>query len=260
MRDRWFLCSRQDTSCRSRRICCSGTASQTGFVIHIFLEDHQRSGPSCPQQTGYPPTPAGAEDVGKARGASANEGARHRRAVPYAWRSSRWRSLSRPVGRGCPSSRHSPKRPTIGGIADWYAVVALFKPAARPADPAHGHHPGKPDAHRRQSRPFHRGEFPGARAGAREAAGGRFRGTRGGLAFRPGAGRRPVALRHASRSADADGRRAIRTARLRQAAHACGDREGEGRRRSRPTSCRPSPQIAGIRSCSTNSPKWSAAS
>ena len=33
-------------------------------------------------------------------------------------------------------------------------------PAARPADPAHGHHPAQPRAHRRQSRHLHRDQFP----------------------------------------------------------------------------------------------------
>ena len=40
---------------------------------------------------------------------------------------------------------------------------------ARPAHPAHGHHSGEPEPHRRQSRPLHRGQFPGAGAGARKA-------------------------------------------------------------------------------------------
>ena len=36
---------------------------------------------------------------------------------------------------------------TIGGLADWYAVVALFQAAARPADPAHCDHSGQPEPH-----------------------------------------------------------------------------------------------------------------
>ena len=99
--------------------------------------------------------------------------------------------------------------------------------AARPADSAHRDHPREPESHRRQSRPLHRGEFPRARTGARKAAGGRFRSACRGLAVRSGAGRGAVALRHPARAANADRRRTVRPARLRQAADARRDREGE---------------------------------
>ena len=38
---------------------------------------------------------------------------------------------------------------TIGGLADWYAVVALVSPAIGFADPAHRHHPEQSGTHRR---------------------------------------------------------------------------------------------------------------
>src|SRR3954452_21203888 len=66
---------------------------------------------------------------------------------------------------------------TIGGLADWYSVVPVFKrplgrarglvgggravkASTRPADPAHRDHPEQPGAHRRQARRIHSGAFP----------------------------------------------------------------------------------------------------
>ena len=98
--------------------------------------------------------------------------------------------------------------------------------AARPADPAHRDHPGEPEPHRRQSRPLHRGQFPGARAGARKACRGRLFRTRRRLAGRPQPRRRSVAFRRPAGAADTGGDRAIRPARLRQQPHAGADRKG----------------------------------
>ena len=132
--------------------------------------------------------------------------------------------------------------------------------AARPADPAHRHHPGKPEPHRRQSRPLHRGQFPGAGTGAGKAGRGRFCRARRRLADRCRTRRRPVALRRAAGAADAGGGRAIRPARLRHQPHAGADRKGAAGAAGRRTACRRSPTTAVTRSCSTNSPRWSAGS
>ena len=37
----------------------------------------------------------------------------------------------------------------VGGMADWFAVTALFRHPLRAADPAHRDHPGKQGSHRR---------------------------------------------------------------------------------------------------------------
>src|SRR5271165_6892043 len=84
----------------------------------------------------------------------------------------------------------------IGGLADWYAVVALFSAPARLADSPYRHHPRESGAHRRQSGNLHRGQFSRPRAGRAKAQGGGFCRDGGRLAGRSAARRRARAIRH----------------------------------------------------------------
>jgi hypothetical protein len=122
---------------------------------------------------------------------------------------------------------------------------------ARPADPAHGDHSGKPEPHRRQSRSIHRTEFPRRGAGARETEGGRFRRARCRLAVGQGPRRGVVAFRCAACAADLASHRPVRAARLRDPARARSSRQGAGGR-SQPACCRPLQRTSGTRSCSTS--------
>ncbi len=77
----------------------------------------------------------------------------------------------------------------VGACADWFAVVALFRRPARPADPAHRHCAGEQAPHRRLARPLRHQQFPVAAGGGGAAARDRHRRPR-----RPGA-RRPAQRR-----------------------------------------------------------------
>ena len=73
---------------------------------------------------------------------------------------------------------------TIGGLADWYAVVALFqRPLGLPI-PHTAIIPANQNRIADNLGRFIEVEFPRARAGARKAAGGRFRRAGGRLAVR----------------------------------------------------------------------------
>ena len=108
---------------------------------------------------------------------------------------SSWRGISsRCIGRGA-TSRPSPPAATVGGLADWYAVVALFRRPLGLPIPHTAIIPRNHRAHRRQSRQLHRDQFPGARDGREEAGRGRLRRAHGGLARRPRAQRGAGGLR-----------------------------------------------------------------
>ena len=92
---------------------------------------------------------------------------------------------------------------TVGGLADWYAVVALFR---RPLGLPIPHTAIIPRNHLRIADTLgelHRDQFPGARAGRGAAARGRFRRPRRRLAVRPRAQRGAGGLRAAAAAADA---------------------------------------------------------
>ena len=115
---------------------------------------------------------------------------------------------------------------TIGGLADWYAVVALFK---RPLGLPIPHTAIIPENQNRIADNLGRFievNFLAPGAGARKARRGRFFRARRRLAVGCRARRRPVAFRRPAGAADACGDRAIRPARLRHQPHAGADRKG----------------------------------
>ncbi len=123
---------------------------------------------------------------------------------------------------------------TIGGLADWYAVVALVQAAAGTADPAHRDHPEQPAPHRRQARRIHRGAFPRSRAGRSQAAADRFRLVHRRLAARPQAQRGSRALCAAAVAGGGGGDGEFRADDVRQPPHhraIDGDRSRAARRR-----------------------------
>ncbi len=59
----------------------------------------------------------------------------------------------------------------VGGLADWFAVVAIFRHPLGPAHPPHGDHPRAQGAVRRDARRLHPVELPHPRRGRRAGAG-----------------------------------------------------------------------------------------
>ncbi len=73
----------------------------------------------------------------------------------------------------------------VGGLADWFAVTALFRHPLGSADPAHGDHPHPQERHRREPRRFRAGELPRRRPARRAHAPVRPRRTCRSMAHRP---------------------------------------------------------------------------
>ena len=102
---------------------------------------------------------------------------------------------------------------TVGGLADWYAVVALFR---RPLGLPIPHTAIIPRNHHRIADnlgELHRDQFPGARAGRGAAARGRLRRPGRRLAERSRTQRRARGLHAAAPAADPVGHRPVRAAR-----------------------------------------------
>ena len=142
---------------------------------------------------------------------------------------------------------------TIGGLADWYAVVALFKQAVGAADPAHRDHPEQSAPHRRQARRIHRGAFSRSRTCRSQVAPDRLRLFHCRLAARPQAQRRSRPLHAAAVARGGYGDGNIRPDDVHHPPDhhpVAGNRSGAARRRH---AARASCRRAGIRACSTTS-------
>ena len=197
------------------------------------------------------PVRAGQPGGGQARGAAAHQVPRHRGALPVRGAvcggalvaaALAMARLRRSLCRG--GHHRRPRRLVCGGGA--------VQAAARPAHSAHRDHPGQPEPHRRQSRPLHRGQFPGARTGSRQARRGRFRRTRRRLAgrSRSGQGASPVSSAGWCRRRC---RRSRAPACATSSPSACStSSERCAWRRWRPNCSPPSPTTAATRSCSTD--------